>query len=79
MARRDFQAGVMSRLHQKDYALLLGEAMRLGVPLPISASVCQQLNAAMVMGAGERDTSCLVRVLEIADGQIFNERKQHEH
>jgi 2-hydroxy-3-oxopropionate reductase len=79
MAVRDFQAGVMSRLHQKDYLLLLGEAVRLGVPLPVSASVFLQLNAALAMGAGERDSSCLVRVLECADGQhsheISTERK----
>ena len=70
MALHDFDAGIMSRLHQKDYALLLGEACRLGVPLPVSVSVCQELNAAMAMGAGERDTSCLLRVLEIADREL---------
>lgn len=67
MAACDFKAGVMSRLHQKDYSLLLGEATRVGVPLPVSASVCQQLNAAMALGQGERDTSSLLRVLEVAD------------
>ena len=76
MAVRDFQAGVMSRLHQKDFLLLLGEAVRLGVPLPVAASVFLQLNAALAMGAGERDSSCLVRVLECADGhQISTERE----
>jgi 2-hydroxy-3-oxopropionate reductase len=67
MAVRDFAAGVMSRLHHKDYALLLSEAVRVRVPLPVSASVAQQLNAAMALGAGERDSSCLVSVLEHAD------------
>ena len=67
MAERDFQAGVMSRLHQKDFGLLLGEAVKLGVPLPVASSVCQQLNAAQAMGQGERDTSCLLRVLELAN------------
>ncbi len=75
LAARDFQAGVMSRLHHKDYALLMGEATHLGVPLPVSVTVSQQLNSAMAMGAGERDTSCLLRVMESAD-TVFSTEKE---
>ncbi|MDK9701792.1 MAG: NAD(P)-dependent oxidoreductase [Sulfuritalea sp.] len=67
MATREFAAGVEARLHHKDYALLLDEATRLGVSLPVSAVVGQQLNALMAMGWGRDDTSSLLRVLEAGD------------
>jgi len=67
MATREFAAGVEARLHHKDYALLLDEATRLGVPLPVSAAVGQQLNALMALGWGRNDTSSLLRVLEVGD------------
>jgi 3-hydroxyisobutyrate dehydrogenase-like beta-hydroxyacid dehydrogenase len=52
MAARDFAAGVEARLHHKDYALLMDEATRIGAPLPVSAAVWQQLNAADGAGLG---------------------------
>jgi 2-hydroxy-3-oxopropionate reductase len=64
MVRRDFSAGIEARLHHKDFGILLNEAAKLGVPLPIAAQVEQQLNALMALGAGHDDTSSLVRVLE---------------
>ena len=64
MATRDFAAGVEARLHHKDYALLLDEAMRLGAPLPVSVAVGLQLNALMARGWSRDDTSALLRVLE---------------
>jgi len=64
MAARDFTAGVEARLHHKDYALLMDEAVRLGAPLPVSAAVWQQLNSLMALGRGRDDTSSLLRVLE---------------
>lgn len=64
MVDRDFAAGVEARLHHKDYAVVLGEAHRLGLPMPVSAAVCQQLNALMAMGCGRSDTAALLRVLE---------------
>ncbi|EXI92514.1 MAG: 2-hydroxy-3-oxopropionate reductase [Candidatus Accumulibacter sp. BA-94] len=64
MVARDFTAGVEARLHHKDYAVLIAEAHRLGLPLPVSAQVCQQLNALMAMGWGRCDTASLLRVLE---------------
>ena len=64
MARRDFVAGIQSRLHHKDFAILMDEARALGVPLPIAVQTWQQLNALMGLGGGRLDTSSLLRVLE---------------
>jgi 2-hydroxy-3-oxopropionate reductase len=68
MVKRDFAAGVEARLHHKDYGILMEEAYRLGVPLPVSAQVWQQLNALMANGWGAKDTSSLLRVLELSGG-----------
>jgi 2-hydroxy-3-oxopropionate reductase len=64
MVERDFDAGVEARLHHKDYAVVIAEAHRLGVPLPVSGQVGQQLNALLAMGWGSFDTASLLRVLE---------------
>jgi len=68
MVSRDFSAGVEARLHHKDFAIALGEAHRLGVPLPVAAQVWQQLNALMAQGGGRDDTASLLRVLESSSG-----------
>jgi 2-hydroxy-3-oxopropionate reductase len=68
MVDRDFAAGVEARLHHKDYGILMAEAYRLGVPLPVSAQVWQQLNALMANGLGKQDTASLLRVLELNGG-----------
>ena len=64
MVEREFDAGVEARLHHKDYAAVIAEAHRLGVPLPVSGQVGQQLNALMAMGWGSCDTATLLQVLE---------------
>ncbi len=64
MVDRDFSAGIEARLHHKDYGLVLEAARQSGVPLPLTASVAQQLNALMALGFGKDDTSSLLRVLE---------------
>lgn len=68
MASRDFSAGVQSRLHHKDMGIVLGEAVQLGLAMPLSASVWQQLNALMAQGGGTLDTSALLTVLERQSG-----------
>lgn len=68
MVKRDFSGGVEARLHHKDFAILLDEAMRLGAPLPVAAQVWQQLNALMSSGWERQDTSILLRVLEASGG-----------
>ena len=64
MAARDFVPGIQSRLHHKDFAILMEEARQLGAPLPVAAQTWQQLNALMALGAGRDDTASLLRVLE---------------
>lgn len=71
MAVRDFAAGIESRLHHKDFGILMDEAAKLGAPLPITAQVWQQLNALMAGGGGRDDTSSLLRVLERASRQTL--------
>lgn len=64
MVDRNFSAGIEARLHHKDFGLVLQAARKSGVPVPLTASVAQQLNALMAMGYGRDDTSSLLRVLE---------------
>ncbi|MFC5302415.1 NAD(P)-dependent oxidoreductase [Azospira restricta] len=64
MTQRDFAAGVEARLHHKDFGIVLQEAHAMGVPLPVTAAVGQQLNALMAQGWGGCDTASLLRVLE---------------
>ncbi|ATE62687.1 NAD(P)-dependent oxidoreductase [Thauera sinica] len=68
MVKRDFRPGIEARLHHKDFGILMNDASRLGVPLPVAAQVWQQLNALMASGWGREDTSILLHVLEQAAG-----------
>lgn len=68
MATRDFAAGVEARLHHKDFAMTLAEAGRMGVALPVAATVLQQLDSLMAAGWGRDDTSRLLCVLERTAG-----------
>ena len=65
MVRRDFAAGIEARLHHKDFGLVLEAARKSGVPVPLTATVAQQLNALMAQGWGRDDTASLLRVLEL--------------
>lgn len=64
MVKRDFSAGIEARLHHKDYGLVLEAARKSGVPMVLTATVGQQLNALMALGFGRDDTASLLRVLE---------------
>ncbi|MDP1651731.1 MAG: NAD(P)-dependent oxidoreductase [Rhodocyclaceae bacterium] len=64
MAARDFAAGVEARLHHKDFVMILAEATRQNVPLPVAGTVMQQLDGLMAAGWGTQDTSRLLSVLE---------------
>lgn len=66
MVERDFSAGIEARLHHKDFGLVLEAAHKSGVPMPLTASVGQQLNALMAQGMGGDDTASLLRVLELS-------------
>lgn len=69
MAARDFSAGIESRLHQKDFGLVLEAAQAEGLGLPATALVAQQLNALVGQGGARQDTSALLAVLEAANGR----------
>lgn len=69
MATGDFVPGVEARLHHKDFVMALDEASRMGVPLPVSSAVLQQLNALMAAGWGHDDTSRLLSVLARSTGK----------
>lgn len=59
----DYAPGFKARLHQKDLGIVLAEAQRLGMALPASALAAQVLNALVGGGAGELDSSALIRVI----------------
>ena len=68
MTVRDFAAGIEARLHQKDFALVVEMTQALGLSMPATALVSQQLNALVGHGWGRDDTSSLLRVLEALNG-----------
>ena len=65
---RDFAAGFMVRLQQKDLRLALALAEEVGQPLPGTALVQQLLHALEAAGAGNDGTQALVRVFEALGG-----------
>ncbi len=67
MAQRRFEAGIEARLHQKDFGLVVEMTQQLGLSMPATALVSQQLNALVGRGWGRDDTSSLLRVLEGAN------------
>ncbi|MEG1970424.1 MAG: NAD(P)-dependent oxidoreductase [Burkholderiaceae bacterium] len=69
MAARDFSAGIESRLHQKDFGLVIEMARDAGLAMPAVALVAQQLNAMAGQGWGRLDTSALLKVLEAASAR----------
>jgi 2-hydroxy-3-oxopropionate reductase len=64
MVKRDFSAGIEAHLHHKDYGLVLESGRKSGVPMLLTATIGQQLNALMALGFGHDDSSSLLRVLE---------------
>ncbi|TXT20107.1 MAG: 2-hydroxy-3-oxopropionate reductase [bacterium] len=68
MLDRNFVPGFKARLHQKDLAIVLDEARRLGLALPGAALSAQLMNALVGAGGGEGDSSALIEVLESMNG-----------
>ncbi len=64
MLTDDFAPGFKALLHQKDLAIVLAEAQRLGMALPTSALAAQVLNALVGGGGAELDSAALIRVIE---------------
>ncbi len=66
MVEGNFTGGMVAASQHKDYGILMSEAFRSGVPLPVAGQVWQQLNVLMGQGWGGDDTANLLRVLELS-------------
>ena len=64
MVRRDFEAGIESRLYHKDLDIVLRLAHVLGVALPAGAVTMQSINGLHGRGLGRRDLSALLALVE---------------
>ncbi|MGD9941655.1 MAG: 2-hydroxy-3-oxopropionate reductase [Burkholderiaceae bacterium] len=64
MIRRNFEPGFRIELHQKDLALALDGARKLGVALPATAAAQQLFSACMAHGGAAWDHSGMVQALE---------------
>ena len=64
MARRDFDAGIESRLYHKDLDIVLSLAHDLGVSLPAGAVTMQFINGLHGRGRGRDDLSALITLVE---------------
>ena len=64
MARRDFEAGIESRLYHKDLDIVLNLAHDLGVALPAGAVTMQLINGLHGRGRGRDDLSALLTLVE---------------
>ncbi|MXZ73304.1 MAG: NAD(P)-dependent oxidoreductase [Acidobacteria bacterium] len=73
MVRRDFAAGIESRLYHKDLDIVLGLAHTLGVSLPAGAVTMQFINGLHGRGLGRDDLSSLLRLVEEQGGGAAQE------
>ncbi|MCY4077084.1 MAG: NAD(P)-dependent oxidoreductase [Acidobacteria bacterium] len=64
MVRRDFAAGIESRLYHKDLDIVLSLAHELGVALPAGAVTMQSINGLHGRGLGHHDLSALLALVE---------------
>ena len=64
MVRRDFAAGIESRLYHKDLDIVLSLAHDLGVALPAGALTMQFINGLHGQGRGRDDLSALITLVE---------------
>lgn len=65
MEERDFSAGIEARLHAKDFGLLCHTIDEMGICMPATNVVRNQLERLVANGWGQDDTSSLLRVLEL--------------
>ena len=68
MARRDFEAGIESRLYHKDLDIVLNLAHDLGVALPAGAVTMQFINGLHGRGRGRDDLSAILTLVEELGG-----------
>ncbi|WP_026869968.1 2-hydroxy-3-oxopropionate reductase [Inquilinus limosus] len=69
MIKRSFDPGFRIRLHRKDLTLAIDAAKALDLMLPNTAATQQLMNAAIAMGAGDKDHSGLILTLEALAGE----------
>jgi 2-hydroxy-3-oxopropionate reductase len=60
----DFEPGGKVEFHHKDLGIALEVGREYGVPLPVTAVVCQLFEALMAKGQGEWDHSSLLTIIE---------------
>jgi 2-hydroxy-3-oxopropionate reductase len=71
----DFDPGFRVELHHKDLGIALSAAREYGVALPVTAIVDQMLEALVAKGAGDRDHSAILTLIEdLAQHTILQER-----
>lgn len=68
MLKREFAPGFRIALHQKDLALALDGARRLGMALPNTALTQQTFNSCVAQGGAAWDHSALIKAIEKASG-----------
>ncbi|MGE3872012.1 MAG: 2-hydroxy-3-oxopropionate reductase [Parvibaculaceae bacterium] len=68
MLKREFAPGFRIALHQKDLALALDGARRLGMALPNTALTQQTFSSCVAQGGAASDHSALVKAIEKASG-----------
>lgn len=64
MIDRTFTPGFRIRLHQKDLALAIDSARKLGMALPATANAQQLFSACVAQGGADWDHSAMVRAIE---------------
>lgn len=60
MVDGNYANGVESRLHHKDFAIVLAEAQATGLALPLAGLVWERLNGLQAQGRGHDDTASLL-------------------
>lgn len=68
MLARNFKPGFKAWMHQKDMRIVLDEAHRLGVALPLAAVTAQLFNAMSGSGLGEDDSIGVLKLYERLSG-----------
>jgi 2-hydroxy-3-oxopropionate reductase len=64
MVKRDFSAGIETRLYHKDLHIALDLAHEAGLAVPAAALAMQSVNAVIGRGEGGSDLSALIKVIE---------------
>ncbi|MGD9872390.1 MAG: NAD(P)-dependent oxidoreductase [Thauera sp.] len=68
MLARNFKPGFKAWMHQKDVRIVMDEAHRLGLALPMTAATMQLFNAMAGSGLGEDDSVAMLELFERMSG-----------